>query len=72
MAVFLHKEIKKFSAVNDSEAHFMLGEKRHEMQREGNEMPWRGNEWQRLFRPLRFLPSKLVRTISARRASYVV
>jgi len=40
MAVFLHKEIKKFSAVNDSEAHFMPGEKRHEMQRGGNEMPW--------------------------------
>jgi hypothetical protein len=54
MAVFLHKEIKKFSAVNDSEAHFMPGEKRHEMQRGGNEMPWRGNEWQRQCRPLRF------------------
>jgi len=44
MAVFLHKEIKKLSAVNDSEAHFMPGEKRHEMQQGGNEMPWRGNE----------------------------
>ncbi|WP_312211772.1 hypothetical protein [Pseudescherichia sp.] len=72
MAVFLHKEIKKFSAVNDSEAHFMPGEKRHEMQRGGNEMPWRGNEWQRLFVPLRFLQGKLVRTINLRRASHVV
>jgi len=58
MAVFLHKEIKKFSAVNDSEAHFMPGEKRHEMQRP--------------CRPLRFLAYKLVGTINARRASRVV
>jgi len=72
MAVFLHKEIKKFSAVNDSEAHFMPGEKRHEMQRGGNEMPWRGNEWQRLFLSLRFLQGKLVHTINTRRASHVV
>ncbi|WP_222889278.1 hypothetical protein [Enterobacter sp. C2] len=72
MAVFLHKEIKKFSAVNDSEAHFMPGEKRHEMQRGGNEMPWRGNEWQRQCQPLRFLAHKLVCTINARRASRVV
>jgi len=72
MAVFLHKEIKKFSANNDSEAHFMPGEKRHEMQRGGNEMPWRGNEWQRPCRPLRFLAYKLVGTINARRASRVV